>query len=92
MSKIELPCYGMVIELEEPDPECPGTYLGGAVTSDLGIEDDGTQYSAAMDTIESLVLAHAMAGVDVTTAPYIEGIETAVEAVLNNLSDVPPVE
>ncbi|MBI2060699.1 MAG: hypothetical protein HYT87_13090 [Nitrospirae bacterium] len=41
------------------------------------------RYDGAMHAIESLVLAHACAGVDVMDAAYIEGIETAVEACSN---------
>ena len=50
---------------------------GGTITSDL---DD------SMDAIESLILAHACAGVDVADLAYVEGIETAVEACYNRLS------
>jgi hypothetical protein len=38
-----------------------------------------------MDAIESLILAHASAGLDVASPAYVEGIETAVEACCNNL-------
>jgi len=41
--------------------------------------------NAAMDTIEAIVLAHACAGVDVETPAYIEGIETVVDAIGNDL-------
>ena len=43
------------------------------------------KYNGAIDGIESMILAHACAGIDVTTPDYLEGIETAVEAVGNNL-------
>lgn len=36
------------------------------------------------DAIESIVLAHAVAGVDVECPKYLEGIETAVEAIFNH--------
>jgi len=49
--------------------------MGGSITSELDKE---------CDPILSLVLAHATAGIDVTTPAYIEGIETAVEALYNN--------
>ena len=41
------------------------------------------EYVAAINALESLVLAHACAGIDVMAPAYIEGIETAVEAVAN---------
>lgn len=38
-------------------------------------------YNHAIDAIESLVLAHAVAGVDIKSPAYIEGLETAIQAV-----------
>ena len=52
---------------------------GGTITSDL----EKPQF----DAIESLILAHACAGIDVTSPAYVEGIETAVEAIANHLPD-----
>lgn len=79
--QISLPCYGMFLELD-------GTG-GGTITSDLrdeaddtGLDEDRT-WLAFVDAIESIVLAHACAGIQVTTPQYIEGIETAVEAGAN---------
>jgi len=37
-------------------------------------------YNCRMDAIESMVLAHAHAGIDIESKEYIEGIETAVNA------------
>jgi hypothetical protein len=36
-----------------------------------------------MDAIEALILGHACAEIDISTPAYIEGIESAVEAILN---------
>lgn len=78
MKVIKLPCFGIVINIQG---------AGGAISSDL--HDDGDDidalYHAAMDGIESMVLAHACAGIDVESPKYIEGIETAVESAANNL-------
>ena len=41
-------------------------------------------YNSAIDGIESMILGHAVAGIDITTPEYKEGIETAVQAVSNN--------
>ena len=80
---INLPCFGIVIDLGPEDPEHPGAYQGGKITSNL--KGSNRLCRAAMDAIESLVLAHACAGVDVASPGYVEGIETAVEACLNKL-------
>jgi hypothetical protein len=81
MTTIKLPCYGIVIEYENG---------GGSITSQLheSAEDDVERdvlFDTAMDAVESMVLAHAIAGIDVSSPAYIEGIETAVEACANNI-------
>lgn len=84
--KIVLPCYSIVITLGAESPEHSGVRIGGKITSELTTESDSPEVQAAMDAIESLVLAHACAGVEVASPAYVEGIETAVEACWNNLS------
>ena len=83
-AEIRLPCYGITIRLDRaPSAERPAS---GTITSDLKQDtaaDDAT-YIAAIDGLESLILAHACAGIDVTSPDYIEGIETAVEAISNH--------
>lgn len=44
---------------------------------------DFLRHRAAIDAIESLVMAHAVAGIDITTPAYIEGIETVQQALTN---------
>lgn len=65
---------------------------GGASISTEGVkaecaEEEGSEeaqladlYDAAIDGIESLVLALACAGTDVSTPEFVEAIETAVNA------------
>lgn len=92
---ISLPCFGIVVTLDgEKDPERPDLPRagGGTIASDLheasdpdyegGSEEDAEhdKYEAAMDAIESIILAHACAGIDIQAPAYIEGIETAVGA------------
>ena len=74
---IELPCFGIkVIENKG----------GGSIRSDLHTshEEKNREYEAAINALESLILGHACAGVDIESPVYIEGIETAVEAISNN--------
>jgi len=42
-------------------------------------------HRGAAEAIESLILSHAVAGIDVESPAYIEGIETSLNAVTNNL-------
>ncbi len=78
---IRLPVFGITISLQrENGQQKPGA---GSITSDLREPDDDL-HNAAIDGLESLILAHACAGIDVRSPAYIEGVETAVDAVGNN--------
>lgn len=74
------PGEGGVIESTLKD--CPE-----AEYSDMG--DDGesimSEWEAAMDAIESIILAHACAGVAVDSEQYVDGVNTALEACANNI-------
>ncbi|MHC4224770.1 MAG: hypothetical protein ACYSUN_12325 [Planctomycetota bacterium] len=92
--EMELPCFGIVVTLL-PDMTEKGKY-GGSIVSNLkeedfkiSDEDDNRlrdEYGAAIDGLESLILGHACAGIDITSPAYIEGIETAESAIGNNFS------
>ena len=88
--EIKLDCHGIVLNLlVNLNVGKDGKYDSGTIISDLhdlDIYDDGEEYLTDMlgiDAIESLILAHAVAGVDVTTPAYIEGIETAIDKIIN---------
>lgn len=46
--------------------------------------DNRKRWNETMDVIESLVLAHACSGVEVTSEAYLTGIRTTLEALVNN--------
>lgn len=85
---ITLPIYGIELVFNGK------TKGGGVISSDLhqqlvdpnDSEHIQEQYTAAADALESLILAHAVAGVDVASHFYIEGIKTAVQAIAANLA------
>ena len=82
---IRLPCYGITVTLvRENGVDKPGS---GVITSDLRASGTAANrhYNAAIDGLESLILAHACAGMDVESPAYIEGVETAVEAIANHI-------
>jgi len=82
---IRLPCYGITVTLtRENGEDKPGS---GAITSDLRAAGTASnrQFNAAIDGLESLILAHACAGVNVESPAYVEGVETAVEAIANHV-------
>ena len=81
MKTIKLPCFGIILDVDENTPG------GGTITSNLypesPMDEDDVAQTAAYDAIESLILAHAGAGIDVESPAYIQGIETAVFALGN---------
>ena len=87
LHEIRLPCYGIIIQL---DREHTNHNAGcGTIISDLkGPSTTAAErlYNAAVDGLEALILAHACAGVDVESPAYLEGIETAVEAVASHFA------
>lgn len=88
--KIELPCYGIVLTADEgglcitSDLHEPYEYPEDPCSADREEEELALCYNAAMDGIEALILAHAVAGIDIESPAYLEGIETAVDACASN--------
>lgn len=77
MKRLALGCYGIGIDLNDDG--------SGVIMSNLQDFSDGDPgISMAMHAIDSLILAHACAGIDVCSPAYLEGIETAVEACCNH--------
>lgn len=72
--EVKLPCYGIVVSW---DSETLQPYVGK-------IKTDQEVVGSEFDGIFSMILAHAIAGIDIESPAYIEGIETAVEAVGNH--------
>ena len=71
MKEVKLHCYGIVVSWNSE------TLVGKIKTAPevVGGEFDG---------IFSMILAHAIAGIDIECPAYLEGIETAIEAAGNN--------
>jgi len=98
--QIRLPCFGIVIRLDVAHgvQHLPAEDSGknfqvrpttGTIVSDLHEPGRGRmvrQFNAAIDALEAMILAHACVGIDVASPAYVEGIETAVEAIGNALS------
>lgn len=100
MYDVKIDCYGIVVthtgdgggsitsELHEEEPERKQGHSEEELSKIWNEFLDETKkvelYNAAMDALESMILAHSLAGIDVTTPAYMEGIETAVEACANN--------
>ena len=67
---------------------------GGAVQSTLLITESDADfdaeyrqdYNSAVNGLESLVLAHACAGIDVEDARYVAGLGAALDAISNHMT------
>lgn len=93
--RIEIPVSGIVIELGLPDPDNPshsvyGVIVEGTLKDDFSIDNykcgnttADAVFNGMMDALESILLAHACVGIDVTSPAYIEGLETAINACTN---------
>ena len=80
MKTFNLPSYGLEIEVTNNG--------GGVLVKGFDIpciRKFSNDYRIAFDALESIILAHACAGIDIADPRYLEGIETSVDAILNNL-------
>ena len=75
MTTIMLRVFGIVVHREGGS---------GSITSDLRGTESDDYWDGIVDAIESMVLAHSIAGIDIASPAYIEGLETAVESASNN--------
>ena len=80
MKTIRLDCHGIVVYLGEDG----SSKIHSNLKETDGLREDEA-YNFAVDGIESLILAHVCAGIDITTPAYIEAIEAAVQSCADNL-------
>lgn len=60
-------------------------WMCGIIQGSLRDKDEEDTYVAGMvDAIESIVLAHALSGIAVDHTAYVEGVQTAIDACVNN--------
>jgi hypothetical protein len=85
MKELHLGCYGIIISHNEGDKS------GAAIVSEMKEPEtsEDNLFNSAVDALESIILAHFCAGIDVCSPAYLEGIETACQALGNNI-DVNP--
>jgi hypothetical protein len=63
---------------------------GGVATIESGLKEIGSEleageFYAVVDALESLILAHAQAGLNISSPAYVAGLKTCLEAIANNL-------
>lgn len=86
--KIELPIHGIVVELVALEEPTETTKYNGSIITELHAvdancdnEEDQSAYDAAVNGLESMILACACAGIDIEAPAFISAIETTVDAI-----------
>jgi hypothetical protein len=77
----DLPLFGISISLTHT---ADGT--SGSLTSEFDKKKMYGDYRVAVDTMLGMILAHACAGIDVSSPYYLEGIETVYDKISNEFS------
>ncbi|MDO8302263.1 MAG: hypothetical protein Q7T18_03385 [Sedimentisphaerales bacterium] len=83
MKTIKLPIHNIVITLTENDLDKPKLYAAGTITSNIKDNNKPSRFSAAVDTLESVILGHAVAGLNVEASEYLEGLISALDKIVN---------
>lgn len=73
------------LNIEEGGGSCSSTlhYTEDNYKEGFDTRAEWHRYEAAIDILESLVLAHAIEGIDVTSEQYRNGLKTAIEGMAN---------
>jgi hypothetical protein len=86
--KLSLCVFG--IEISWNDEERGGATITSNMKDAHSLNSD--LFNVAVDGIESIILAHFCAGVDVDHSSYIEGIVSSHQAVCNNMDETDPID
>ena len=87
--------YAFTFQLGAADPQHPGRFSGGTIQSqglksaldiDCDTCADTDAGEAALDGLESLLLAMAVEGIDLRTPAMRRALEAAVDAIGNNVA------
>ncbi len=77
MKKVVTNCYGICIHWDGNERQ------GATITSNLRSGISSPSYLSSMGAIESMILAHFVAGLDITERAYLQGVEASVLAMFN---------
>ena len=78
MKTFNLGIYNIVVTIDENN-------IGGITSSLLSGEDCDNidEYVVAINAIESIILAHACAGINIESKEYISGVQTTLDTIAN---------
>ncbi|MDI5832574.1 hypothetical protein OCF84_21360 (plasmid) [Shewanella xiamenensis] len=76
-------CYGITITYDSSDKE------RASISSEMKAQDTSVNktFNVAVDALESIILAHFCAGLDVSSPAYLQGIEEAYQALCNHIDE-----
>lgn len=82
---LDLKLLGIKIAFEEDYPK------NATLVSDMREEDtwENKLFNAAIDGLESMILAQWVSGVDVCCDDYLDGVKTAYESIGNQMEELP---
>ncbi len=82
------------ITLNKRDPDNPDLYIAGIIESDIFVElpnpldlPENEEFNAALNTLEAMILACAIAGIEVDSPAFEEAIETVIDKINNKYGD-----
>jgi len=87
MKTYTIPKYGITVQVMTNNGKRAGTIDSKLKDHLIGsdLEGDTGELYAVVDALESLILAHACAGLDISSPAYVEGLRTCLEALGNHL-------
>jgi hypothetical protein len=87
MKTYTIPKYGITVEVVDENGASGGGIKSGLSETLMGSEpyEGDFEIDGAINALESLILGHACAGIDISSKAYVEGLDTAIEAIANNL-------
>ena len=79
--QIKMGSYFITVEIVDGCGEILSNLRSNPVVDSIDVA-----YNNCIDALESLILGHACAGIDITSDEYKEGIVTALDAIDNNVN------
>jgi hypothetical protein len=87
MRTYTIPKYGITVQVMTNNGKQAGSIVSGlkeVMVGDGPFESD-FEIQGAIHALESLILGHACSGLDIGSEAYVTGLDTALEAIANNL-------
>ena len=84
MKTYSIPEFGITVQVEGQAGTIESELKKHIIGEDADPSPCDFEINGAIDAIESLILAHACAGIDVSSPAYVEGLRSSLEAITNH--------